>query len=461
MGLFQKNNSAVNYKNNIEPVRGDLLFAIDLGTSKLRLCAAQVNEYEEVTVVGYREIPSEGIKRGSVVDMNRLKDALNSLLVGFERDYSVQIRNIIVGVPGTFISSSNQSGSATVKGNTVEPEDQIAANENARSGSPFNENEYVMMHTVIQNYITDCSAEIENPLGQFVRKLDVKVHLVALKRSHEQNICNAFAALKPELASPSFIYSGIAAADAALTSEQKQMGAIFVDIGAGTTDVAVYSQNKLQLTFGLNHGGDAITEDISTRFGLPLSVAEQMKIQCGFATPDAIPVEPEENKQDDLHYKFISGTYGEPDCQSRFSVGFVELSQCINAHIKGIFDQIINKIANSAGNSHVTLGPIALIVLTGGVSLSRGINMIPVFSVNGFPLKIVVANPRAVKTQFLDNVAKDDESCYENNSDKAVTIGLIRNYYHDTKNNAAKKKQETVKDKNWFTSLVEYLKGEF
>lgn len=453
MGLFTKiSNNSVGGKNNIEPVSGDLFFAFDLGTSVLRLCAAQVDEYETVTVVGYREIPSAGIIQGSVADMNRLKDALNSLLVGFERDYNVQIRNCIVGVAGTFIASSNQSGSATVKGNTVTFEDQIAANENARSGSPFNENDFVLMHTVIQCYTTDSPIEVLNPLGQFARKLDVRVHLVALRRSHEQNICNAFAALKPELSSPAFIYSGIAAADAVLTTEQKQMGVIFMDIGAGSTNVAVYSKSKLQMTFGLNHGGDAITEDISQRFGLPLSIAEQMKIQCGCASPEALP----ENVRD----KYITGSYGVEESKTQFAVAFYDLAMCINYQLKGIFEQVINHITTLVDSKQVELGTVALVVLTGGVALTSDITSIPV-TVGAYPLRIIVANPRAVKTKFIENLKKETDENYVNGPDKAVTIGLIRNYYHDTKTNESRTAQEGAPATGVLTKVIEFFRKEF
>lgn len=452
MGLFIKNNKGVSGKNNIEPVRGDLFFAFDLGTSVLRLCAAQVDEFETVTVVGYREIPSAGIRQGAVADMNRLKDALNSLLVGFERDYNVQIRNCIVGVAGTFIASSNQSGSATVKGSTVTFEDQIAANENARSGSPFNENDFVLMHTVIQSYTTDSPIEVLNPVGQFARKLDVKVHLVALRRSLEQNICNAFAALKPELSSPAFIYSGIAAADAVLTTEQKQMGVIFMDIGGGSTNVAVYSQSKLQVTFGLNHGGDAITEDISQRFGLPLSIAEKMKIQYGFASPEALPEE--------LRGKVVTGTYGEEESKTQFAVAFEDLAICINYQLKGIFEQVINHITSLVDNKQVEIGSVALVVLTGGAALTRSINTIPV-TVGAYPLRIIVANPRAVKTNLLEISKNETDENYVNSPDKAVTIGLIRNYYHDTKTNESRSEQGRAPSTGVLSKFIDWWKNEF
>ncbi len=452
MGLFQKNNSGIGGKNNTDPVRGDLFFAFDIGTSVLRLCAAQVDEYETVTVVGYREIPSAGIRQGSVADMERLKATLNSLLVGFERDYNVQIRNCIVGVAGTFIQSSNQSGSATVKGNTVTFEDQIAANENARSGATFNENDFVLMHTVIQSYTTDSPIEVLNPVGQFARKLDVKVHLVALRRAHQQNICNAFAALKPELSSPSFIYSGIAAADAVLTNEQKQMGVIFMDIGGGSTNVAVYSQSKLQMTFGLNHGGDAITEDISQRFGLPLSVAEQMKLQCGFASAEVLP--------EDVRNKVATGTYGEDEGLINFTVGFEDLAHCINLQLKNIFDQVVDYMTSQIDSKQLKLGSIAMVVLTGGVALTRGINSMQ-FIFGAYPLRVIVANPRAVKTKFLANAKKETDENYVNAPDKAVTIGLIRNYYHDTKLNESSTEQESAPATGVVSKFFEWFKREF
>ncbi len=426
INLFRRSN-ANERRSEEHPVAGDLIFAFDLGSSTVRLTAAEVDENGVVCIRGYREQVSQGIKGGSVIDINALSMTLSELTREFEGAYSVHIERCVVGVPGTFISSSNQFGSATVKGSSVTTADQEAAIENARSGANFNDSEYDRLHTVLQNYITENSNEIINPIGQFAKRLNVEVHVVALKRSHAMNVSNVFYSLRPELRSPSFIYTGIAAADAVLTESQKELGVCLIDIGAGTTNVAVYDNRKLMLTFGLDRGGEGITQQISKTFGLPRNIAEELKKEMGVATTMALT---EEQRN-----QIINVNIGDTEHPQPIPVPYMDLSICINKHLSDIFRLVTDRIQRIALEKKLTLNLSAGFVITGGVANTNGIETLfseqdaSPYNTGALANRVHVGKPRAVEIKDLSGAQLDLETMTK--PQQAVTIGMIRQYWRE------------------------------
>lgn len=426
---FRRSNVAEN-RSEEHSVAGNLIFAFDLGSSVIRLTAAQVDDNGTVHIMGYRQKESQGIKVGSVVDINALSITLSDLTREFEEAYSVHISKCIVGVPGCFIVSSNQVGSATVKnGWSVSADVQEDAIENACSGAQFNDSDYVRLHTILQNYITENSSEIINPIGQFAKRLDVKVHVVALKRSHEKNVSNVFENLRSELGSPSFIYTGIAAADAVLTESQKELGVCLVDIGAGTTNVAVYDNRKLMITFGIDRGGDGITQQISKTFGLPKYYAEEMKKQLGSATIS--------NLTEKELASNITVNIGDEDHPQNITVRTTELANCINKYLLDIFRLVVDRISRTANEKKMSLNLAAGFVITGGVAKTRDIENLLLeqgmnpYSSGNLISKIHVGFPRAVELNDMSGNALDPEEMFS--PDKAVSVGMMRLYWRDMK----------------------------
>ncbi|MCI6797102.1 MAG: cell division protein FtsA [Succinatimonas sp.] len=425
------------------------LFTFDLGSSVIRLAEIQIGQDETVKILGYCEVPSRGIKKSSVVDIHELSGTLSELVQKFENTFKCSIRNCLVAVPGCFISSTNASGGTTVanKNNSVVTlEDQHNAIENARGHVKFADGDYDRIHTVLQNYKTENSDEITNPLGQYAKTLDVMVHVVGLKHSHMLNLKNVFSLLKPELCNPTFIYSGIAAADAVLTESQKDLGVCLVDIGGGSTSVAVYAGRKLLLTFGIDRGGEMITQYISKCFGLPRDTAEQLKIQYGCATPDALT---EEERS-----LVITVRQNDVESSTEVQVGMVTLATYINRQFSEIFRMVSDKIGrllNEGRNSSLQLTLSAGFVITGGVAKTRGIEKLaPFINGNGNPaaVKISVGLPRAVLVDPSKQVRIDSP-------EHAVLVGMARTCSRDTKE-LQNLEKEDVRPTNLFGKISKW-----
>lgn len=399
----------------VESNTGDIIFAFDIGSSVIRLTAGQVNSDNIVTILGYKERESQGVTLGAVVDISLLSSTLAQIIQEFETEYAFNLGSCVIAAPGYFICSDNVSGTSTVQSGTVEELDRRHAIESARAGiKAYNESEFDTVHMIVQNYETETSNSITNPLGQYAKRLNVNVHVVGLRRSHIYNMQNVLKSLRADLSDASFVYSGIAAADAVLTESQKELGVCLVDIGGGTTNAVVYFNRKLVMSFGLPCGGENITQAISKFFGISSFHAEQVKRKYGMANPMTIPEE-----QRDMVIKVHTV---ETDVEIRFE----DLARLIERELNNILRLVSDEILRrTRDNLELSAG----YVLTGGVAMIKDISKLYVQQ-GGHMVKICVGIPRGV--EFGSERDRDLFAC----PDKAVTVGLLRNGYRAVREHA-------------------------
>lgn len=404
-----------------ESSTGDLIFALDIGTTAIRLTAGQVSADGTVKIMGYKERPSAGVSQGSVVNILALSQALAELTQQFESEFGFILNNCVIAAPGYFISSDNVSGTATVQNGTVDEVDRRHAIESANAGiKTFNETDFDTIHMIVQNYETETSNEIVNPIGQYAKRLNVNVHVVGLKRSHENNMLNVLKSLRSDLIGSSFVYSGIAAADAVLTESQKELGVCLIDIGGGSTNAVVYENRKLVMSFGLPRGGDAITRAIAKHFGISSLNAERLKRQYGRANPMTLP--------EDQVGSVIRVETGDSDIEVRFE----ELAQVINVQLQDIFrmvkDEIYRRIRDQL---YLSAG----FVVTGGVAMTQDITRLFVQQ-DDQVVKVTIGVPRGIEA-----TSERDKALFTY-PDKAVTVGLLRTGYRAVRENEVQKVAE-------------------
>jgi cell division protein FtsA len=406
---------------------GDVIFALDIGSSKIRLCAGQVDDKGAVTVLGYLENYSTGVRHGAVTDISELSRTLTGMVDKFINLYHFNLRNCVVGVPGCFIESCNEQGSSTVQNSIVTEADKERAIENARAAVYFSESDFDIIHTIQQNYITETSDEVQNPVGQYAKRLQVSVHVIGLRRAHEINVMNVLSQLGADFRASSFVYSGIAAADSVLTEGEKEIGVCLIDIGGGTVNVAVYDNKRLKFSFGLDDGGNNITASIARTFGLPMGVAENLKVQYGSADPRYLT---EEELNTTITYPGEPGNEG-----SKREISTMQLAQVIYSSLSNIFrlveDKIQNFVDSTPGHNNINLA--AGFVLTGGVAKTRNIdkvllNVSSSQSYNDYQsgqggVKIRVGVSRGLNGMGQAEIQKMAEP------DRAVCIGLLRQGY--------------------------------
>jgi cell division protein FtsA len=409
------------------PDSANVIFVFDIGSANVRLAAGQVSPDLQVKILGYCEKPSQGVSRGAVTDIEKLSAVLAQLVDEFSNRYSFNLRSCLVGVPGVFIKSSNEAGSSTVQNGIVSEADKVRAIENARAAVNIAESDFRIIHTIQQKYITETSNEVENPVGQYARRLQVSVHIIGLRRAHELNVRHVLERLASDFRASDFVFSGIAASDAVLKEGDKEIGVCLINIGAGTVDVAVYDSKRLLLTFGFDDGGNTITWNIAKSFGVPLSLAEQIK-RYGNADPRYLT-------EQELNVDAVKIESGEPGEERVVRIS--EISYIINKCLNNIFRRIsdtIQRMVNdgSVGEGMRQVNMAAGFVLTGGVARTRDIDKVlqdnmqygtSNFGQEPASVKICVGIPRGV------SAADEETARLMADPDKAVVVGLIRSGY--------------------------------
>ncbi len=393
----------------------NLIVAIDMGTSRLRILAANVSAEGHVNVIGFLEGPSAGISNGAVSDLSLLSNALTTLVQNFETEFNINLERLVIGIAGRHIESRNEHGTTTVLSRTVTALDRDKAIESAKSVR-LTEGSHII-HVIPQNYEIDSSTDISNPIGLYAMRLDVRVHLISCNRDQENNFRSSIDRLSPNCKVDSVIYNGLAASHAVLTESEKEIGVCLVDIGAGTINVAVYDNKQLIITFGINRGGDAITRAIASFYGIPLNIAEQLKIAYGTAHTDLL-TEEERNMQVSVPVNTGDGT------QETYTISVLQLASTISYVLLDLMRSISDRIEHISRemNKGFLLG--AGFVLTGGVAQTRGIDIVASHYLvpNNYkndgtirPVKVKIGVPRS--TSGSDMV---------NTPDKAVIVGLAR-----------------------------------
>ncbi len=440
----------------------DSLVAIDIGTSKVRIISGTVKKDGQVEILGYSESKSRGVNKGAITDISELSAVLTEVIQQFNKNFSMNVQHCIVGIPGCFIKSQMQEGTATVQSGYVTIRDRNLAIENARAGTNLGEDEEII-HTLPQNYHTQTSEEVINPIGQYAKRLTVEAQIISCKRGHVANLNNVLSSVSSDIQVDSKIYNGIAAADAVLTESEKEIGVSLIDIGGGTVSVNVYDNKRMIFSFGFPSGGDGITQQIAKNMGISLDMAEQLKVQFGLADPGLIP----QDKQN-VRLKFKQSSMYQRDDDN--SISYSQLSIIIHEELKQLFQRIIYTISDFASSNGKSLNLGAGFVLTGGVANTVGIEYVLeevvrelyVSQDSAYPMnkiKVRIAQP-------LGLVGGQENSSIGGSSllspDKAVAVGLLRSgrslieekiFYE---NNSEKQKKKSI-----IRSIRDWISHEF
>lgn len=354
--MFLKGDKAAKDHDNAP----DPLVAVDIGTSKIRLIAGSVDEENIVNISYYAEVSSSGVSNSSVSSIDKLADKLAELIDDYENKTGRAFSHCVMGISGRHIESCNESGSATVPTSYVTVSDRDHAIEDVRA-IVFGEYKH-LIHLIPNSYTLSGTTTRDDPINMRGSRLKVNAHLINCNEDQESNFRSAFTKLTKSFNIDHVIYSGIAAADAVLTEEEKEIGVCLIDIGGGSVNVSVYDQNDLVMTFGVEQGGTGITREIATRYGIPLSTAEMIKVNYGLAHPALLT---EENKNKGLSIPVNNGE--EPR-----AVAFSDLAKVIGLKLSDILKIVSDRIDHKKRTEGIDITLGAGFVLTGGVACTRG-----------------------------------------------------------------------------------------
>ena len=370
---------------------GDLVVGLDVGTHKICTIVGEVRP-EDVYVVGLGIEASDGMKKGVVSDVGALSAAIAQSIRKAERSSGYDINRAFVSVAGSHISSLTSRGMATVVGSrSVQTADLEKAMSVARNiAIPHNRE---ILHVVPRSYTLDGQEGIRSPLGMHCFRLEVDAHIITASTTSLANLEDAVESAGVLV--DRFILNPLAAGEAVLTPHEREMGAVVIDIGGGTTDIAIFIDNTVWHTAIIPVGGNHVTQDITYWMRVPFGLAEQVKVQRGHSDTHAVsesevfPVEP------------FGGEI--------LPVSRRDLAMVIEARFEEIFEMVEKEIKRSGYAGLLRAGS----VITGGSSLLPGYRDLASRILN---LPVRLAQPERV-TGIADTLK---------NPSYSTSVGLLR-----------------------------------
>jgi cell division protein FtsA len=257
----------------------DLIVGLDIGTSKIVALVAEVPPEGGINILGMGAAPSNGLKKGVVVNIEGAVAAIQRALEDAELMANCKITNVYTGIAGSHIRSLNSHGMVPIRDREVSQADIDRVVETARAVNISTDQQ--VLHVLPQEFIIDGQEGVREPLGMSGVRLEVKVHIVTGAVSAAQNIVKCVRRCGLEV--HDLILQPLASSLAVLNDDEKDLGVCLVDIGGGTTDIAVFTRGAIQHTAVLPIAGDQITNDIAMTLRTPTREAEDLKIQHGVA----------------------------------------------------------------------------------------------------------------------------------------------------------------------------------
>src|SRR5499426_1429663 len=257
----------------------NLIVGLDIGTSKIVAMVAEIRPEGGFDVIGYGSHPSRGLKKGVVVNIESTVNAIQRALEEAELMADCKIREVYTGIAGSHVRSFNSQGMVAVKDKEVALADIDRVVDTARAVQIPNDQQ--ILHVLNQEFIIDGQEDVREPLGMSGVRLEVKVHIVTGAVSAAQNIVKCVRRCGLEVAD--LILQPLASSIAVLSEDERELGVALVDIGGGTTDIAVFREGAIRHTAVIPIAGDQITNDIAMALRTPTPEAELVKLRHGCA----------------------------------------------------------------------------------------------------------------------------------------------------------------------------------
>ncbi|AAU50056.1 cell division protein FtsA [Burkholderia pseudomallei] len=257
----------------------DLLVALDIGTSKVVAVVAELKGEGHYEVIGLGQSESKGLKKGVVVNIEATVQSIQRALEEAELMADCKITNVFTGIAGSHIRSFNSSGMVAIKEKEVTQTDVARVIETAKAINIPTDQQ--VLHILTQEFIIDGQEDVREPIGMSGIRLEVKVHIVTGAVSAAQNIVKCVRRCGLEV--NDLILQPLASSLAVLTEDEKDLGVVLVDIGGGTTDIAIFAEGAIRHTAVIPIAGDQITSDIAMALRTPTPDAEDIKVGYGIA----------------------------------------------------------------------------------------------------------------------------------------------------------------------------------
>ena len=419
-----------------------IIVGLDIGTTKICAIVGKLNEYGKLEVLGMGKSVSDGVIRGIVTNIDKTVAAIQKAVSEAEENSGINIRVVNVGIAGQHIKSSMQHGSIT----RTSYEEEITIEDITRLTNdmyrivipPGSE----IIHVMPQDYIVDYEEGIKDPVGMSGVRLEADFHIITAQTNAINNInkCVRRAGLEIE----NLILEPLASSMAVLSAEEKEAGVALVDIGGGTTDIAIFHDNIIRHTAVIPFGGDIITNDIKQGCMVMQNQAELLKIKFGRAIAE------EANPNEIIS---IPGLRNRPPKE----ISIKNLAHIIEARMEEIIELVHSEIINSGYENRLAGG----IVITGGGSQLLNLKQLVEF-MTGMDVRVGYPNEHLGKSK----IEAVKSPMY------ATTIGLVlagfralddrENRYNQVKtvsSNQKAVKKEAASSGDFFKKIIDKTKG--
>ncbi|HWY75505.1 MAG TPA: cell division protein FtsA [Verrucomicrobiae bacterium] len=264
--------------------QGSLIVGLEIGTSKICAVVGEVNAAGSLNLIGLGQSRSRGVRKGEIVDTSLSEEDVRNAVVEAEQMADAEIRSVYLGVTGAHLRGFNNRGVHPVVSadREISEEDVQDVIKNAKAINLPAQNH--VLHAVRQHFLVDGQDGVVNPVGMLGARVEVDVHVVHGNFNRLQNPIRVVKGLQLEV--EAIVFNGLAASLALLTNEQKEMGALVIDLGGGTTNYAVYADGIIKHTGVLAVGGDHVSNDLAYGLRVSLGRAEQLKVDHGAALVD-------------------------------------------------------------------------------------------------------------------------------------------------------------------------------
>ena len=399
--------------------KNELFIGLDIGTTKIVAMIGIVNEYDKLKIIGIGKSKSLGVHRGVVNNISQTIQSIQGAINEAENNSNEKVDKVIVGIAGQHIRSLQHSDYIT-----RENSDQVI-DESDLEKLINQVYKLVMMpgeeiiHVLPQDFKIDGQSEIKEPIGMFGGRLEANFHVVVGQVSSIKNIARCVKSSGIDF--DGITLEPIASADAVLSTEEKEAGVALVDIGGGTTDLAIFKDGIIRHTSVIPFGGNIITDDIKEGCSMIEKQAELLKIKFGSAWPG-------ENKENEI--VSIPGLRGRDPKE----ISLKNLSKIIHARVVEIIEQVYMEIKNY-GHEEQKKKLIAGIVLTGGGSQLKHLKQLVEY-VTGMDTRVGLPNEHLEGNNLIEI----------SNPTFATAVGLVMNSMKNRKN--LNMNQKTLIDSN-------------
>ena len=399
----------------------EIIVGLDIGTTKICAVVAELSG-ETINIIGIGTHPSLGLRKGVVVNIESTVESINKAVKEAEMMAGCEISSVYAGIAGGHITGFNSNGIIAIKGNEITQADVDRVVEAATAVAIPMDREVI--HVLPQEFIVDGEPGILNPVGMAGVRLEARIHIVTGAVTSVQNIIKC--GHKAGLDICDIILEPIASSEAVMTKEEKEVGTAIIDIGGGTTDLAVFANNNIKHTFVLSLGGNNMTNDISVGLRTPLAEAEKIKLKYGTCVADK--VKNEETIE-------IADVNGAPARKLPRQI----LAEILEPRVEEVFTLMKREIYRAGMKDFIKSG----VVLTGGASLLDGVTEI---AESVFELPVRMGTPRRI-SGLVDVV---------NSPMYATAVGLV---LYGSKNQSRKKFR--IRDANIFNRIMTRMRTWF